>query len=210
MDRIPRPRCRRSTPALGVASDAIGGIASARNRPARSADRCPAADALQPRDAQPELFRAGRDRNRPANRHDVRHCHGRWCANANAARWSNCSLVRLSRCGSHARQAGSVFVHRNGDGGGSFRDHAVCVFASRSPAMSSRCCFQRWFMSLRLLSLGLLVGTKAENQMQALQMSMVFMLPSVFFSGFHFPARNDAVDFLRARLASSRRLISSR
>src|SRR3979411_372784 len=33
-----------------------------------------------------------------------------------------------------------------------------------------------------LLSLGLLVGTKAENQMQALQMSMMFVLPSVFFS----------------------------
>src|SRR5204862_5302792 len=31
------------------------------------------------------------------------------------------------------------------------------------------------------------VGTKAENQMQALQMSMVFLLPSVFFSGFIFP-----------------------
>ena len=38
-----------------------------------------------------------------------------------------------------------------------------------------------------LLSLGLLVATKAENQMQALRMSMVFMLPSVFFSGFVFP-----------------------
>jgi ABC-type multidrug transport system permease subunit len=38
-----------------------------------------------------------------------------------------------------------------------------------------------------LLSIGLLVATKAENQMQALQMSMVFMLPSVFFSGFVFP-----------------------
>src|SRR6201995_1026228 len=38
-----------------------------------------------------------------------------------------------------------------------------------------------------LLSLGLLVGTKAENQMQELQMSMTFMLPSVFFSGFVFP-----------------------
>ena len=54
-----------------------------------------------------------------------------------------------------------------------------------------------------LLSLGLLVGTKAENQMQALQMSMVFMLPSVFFSGFIFPARNHAVDFLCARRALS-------
>ena len=38
-----------------------------------------------------------------------------------------------------------------------------------------------------LLSLGLLVGTKAENQMQALQMSMIFVMPSVFFSGFIFP-----------------------
>ena len=38
-----------------------------------------------------------------------------------------------------------------------------------------------------LLSLGLLVATKAENQMQALQMSMTFMLPSVFFFGFVFP-----------------------
>ena len=38
-----------------------------------------------------------------------------------------------------------------------------------------------------LLSLGLLIATKAENQMQALQISMTFMLPSVFFSGFVFP-----------------------
>jgi ABC-2 type transport system permease protein len=38
-----------------------------------------------------------------------------------------------------------------------------------------------------LLSLGLLVATRAENQMQALQMSMAFILPSVFFSGFIFP-----------------------
>lgn len=38
-----------------------------------------------------------------------------------------------------------------------------------------------------LLSLGLLVASRAENQMQALQMSMMFILPSVFFSGFIFP-----------------------
>jgi ABC-type multidrug transport system permease subunit len=38
-----------------------------------------------------------------------------------------------------------------------------------------------------LLSIGLFVGTKAANQMQALQMSMTFILPSVFFSGFIFP-----------------------
>lgn len=38
-----------------------------------------------------------------------------------------------------------------------------------------------------LLSLGLLVSTRATNQMQALLMSMVFIMPSVFFSGFIFP-----------------------
>lgn len=38
-----------------------------------------------------------------------------------------------------------------------------------------------------LLSLGLLISTKAANQIQALQMSMIFILPSVFFSGFIFP-----------------------
>jgi ABC-2 type transport system permease protein len=38
-----------------------------------------------------------------------------------------------------------------------------------------------------LLSLGLLVSTRAQNQMQALQISMIFIMPSVFFSGFIFP-----------------------
>ena len=38
-----------------------------------------------------------------------------------------------------------------------------------------------------LLSLGLLISTRAQNQMQALQMSMIFIMPSVFFSGFIFP-----------------------
>ena len=38
-----------------------------------------------------------------------------------------------------------------------------------------------------LLSLGLLISTRAQNQMQALQMCMIFILPSVFFSGFIFP-----------------------
>jgi ABC-type multidrug transport system permease subunit len=47
--------------------------------------------------------------------------------------------------------------------------------------------FSTFVYVFALLSLGLLVATKAENQMQALQMSMTFMLPSVFFSGFIFP-----------------------
>jgi ABC-2 type transport system permease protein len=38
-----------------------------------------------------------------------------------------------------------------------------------------------------LLSLGLLVSTKAQSQNEALQMSMTVLLPSIFFSGFIFP-----------------------
>jgi ABC-2 type transport system permease protein len=43
------------------------------------------------------------------------------------------------------------------------------------------------FYVFALLSLGLLISTRAKNQMQAMQMSMLFILPSVFFSGFIFP-----------------------
>jgi len=43
------------------------------------------------------------------------------------------------------------------------------------------------FYIFTLLSLGLLISTRAQNQIQALQMVMIFILPSVFFSGFIFP-----------------------
>jgi ABC-2 type transport system permease protein len=38
-----------------------------------------------------------------------------------------------------------------------------------------------------VLGLGMLISTIAETQMQALQMSMFFLLPFVFLSGFVFP-----------------------
>lgn len=41
-----------------------------------------------------------------------------------------------------------------------------------------------------LLSVGLFISTLAQNHMQALQMSMALILPSVFFSGFIFPIAN--------------------
>lgn len=41
-----------------------------------------------------------------------------------------------------------------------------------------------------LLNLGLLISTVAKTHMQALQMSMTLILPSVFFSGFIFPIEN--------------------
>ena len=38
-----------------------------------------------------------------------------------------------------------------------------------------------------LLSLGLLISTRAQNHMQAFQMTIGLLLPTVFFSGFIFP-----------------------
>ena len=38
-----------------------------------------------------------------------------------------------------------------------------------------------------LLSLGLLISTRAQNHMQAFQMTIALLLPTVFFSGFIFP-----------------------
>jgi len=37
------------------------------------------------------------------------------------------------------------------------------------------------------LAIGLLISTKAQNQMQALQLAWLIMLPSVLLSGFMFP-----------------------
>src|SRR5437763_739737 len=47
--------------------------------------------------------------------------------------------------------------------------------------------FATFLYVFALLSLGLLISTRAQNQIQALQMTMIFILPSVFFSGFIFP-----------------------
>jgi ABC-2 type transport system permease protein len=47
--------------------------------------------------------------------------------------------------------------------------------------------FATFVYCFALLSMGLLVASTAENQMQALQVTMTFILPSVFFSGFVFP-----------------------
>ncbi len=63
--------------ALARRLDPIHGNDDARERPAHGADRGPAADALQPDDAQPEFFCARGDRHCSANRNDLCHRHGR-------------------------------------------------------------------------------------------------------------------------------------
>jgi ABC-2 type transport system permease protein len=47
--------------------------------------------------------------------------------------------------------------------------------------------FATFLYVFTLLSLGLLISARAQNHMQALQMTMALLLPSVFFSGFIFP-----------------------
>jgi ABC-2 type transport system permease protein len=44
-----------------------------------------------------------------------------------------------------------------------------------------------FFYIFTLLSLGLLISTRAKTQMEAFQFALVFLLPGVFFSGFIFP-----------------------
>jgi ABC-2 type transport system permease protein len=47
--------------------------------------------------------------------------------------------------------------------------------------------FATFLYIFTLLSLGLLISTRAQNHMQAMQMTMALLLPAVFFSGFIFP-----------------------
>jgi len=58
------------------------------------------------------------------------------------------------------------------------------------------CSLPRFLYVFSLLSLGFAdLHARAQNQIQALQMTMIFILPSVFFFRIHFPARDDALDF---------------
>ena len=45
------------------------------------------------------------------------------------------------------------------------------------------------------LAIGLLVSTKAESQREAMQLSMVTFLPSIFFSGYIFPRETMPLPF---------------
>ena len=47
--------------------------------------------------------------------------------------------------------------------------------------------FATFLYVFTLLSLGLLISTRAQNHMQAMQMTIALLLPAVFFSGFIFP-----------------------
>ena len=102
----------------------------------------------------------------------------------------------------------SLPVHRHGDGIPAFHHHDFLFHVPIAGNVIAML-FATLVYVFALLSLGLLVATKAENQMQALQMSMTFMLPSVFFSGFVFPRETMpwifyAFGTLLPRLISSR------
>lgn len=55
--------------------------------------------------------------------------------------------------------------------------------------------FAAFLYVFTLLSVGLLISTRAQNHMQAMQMSMALILPSVFFSGFIFPIETMPIIF---------------
>ena len=64
------------------------------------------------------------------------------------------------------------------------------------------------FYVFALLSLGLLISTRAQNQMQAFQMSMMFIPPSVFFR-FHLPRETMPHIFYPHQHGDSRRTTSN-
>ena len=89
-----RARCR---------PDAIARIVVARNRPARRPDRDPAADALQPDHAQPELLHSGRDRNCFAESERPSPRPWRWCARREKGTLEQLLVSPLEPLGTDAR-----------------------------------------------------------------------------------------------------------
>ena len=61
------------------------------------------------------------------------------------------------------------------------------------------------FYLFALLSLGLLISTRAQTQMEAQQMAQLLFLPVDLPLGLHLPVRGAAVAAARDRLAASRR-----
>jgi len=56
------------------------------------------------------------------------------------------------------------------------------------------------------LSLGILISSKANTQLEAMQLAFLTILPSIFFSGYIFPQRNHAVRLSHSQLFRSCRV----
>ena len=87
----------------------------------------------------------------------------------------------------HARQDRALRPGRLRAGRADHRHRRACCSACRSSAISAclpRC---RTLFIATNLSIGYTFSTVAQNQLQAMQMSMMFFLPNILLSGFMFP-----------------------
>ncbi|MEG1642291.1 MAG: ABC transporter permease [Synergistaceae bacterium] len=73
----------------------------------------------------------------------------------------------------------------------------IGIFVFKMPFLGSKTLFfiLTFFYVVANLSLGIMISTFAENQMQALQLSIFILLPSILLSGFVFPIEAMPVGF---------------
>ena len=129
----------------------------------------------------------GRDRHRPANQHHLRHRDG-GRPRARSAERSNFLVSPLSRWG---RCSGNDLISWHAHGDPAFLHHTFSSPCHAGNVIAVGAAFVYCFLLSMVCSLG---KTEANT---ASKMSMMFVLPSVFFAG-HLPARNHAGDLLRA------------
>ncbi len=143
--------------------------------------------------------RAGRDRRGVANWHNRGYCHGpRSRAGTRNARATTREPVKPR--GSHARQTCALLVHRNGHGGDSFPDYALCVRRAHRRQCDRDDVFDT---GLRVRSAQSWFACRNEGRKPNAGAANVDGVPVAerFLFRLHFSAGNHAVDFLRTRCA---------
>src|SRR5258706_6398080 len=183
---------------LRLCAVTVGGM----HRPSRTSRRGASADSLQPRNAQPEFFRAGRHWHRAANCHHFRHRHvARARTRTRDARAINGKPA--FPLGTYARQTHALPLHRHADGGGIIFRHAMAI-----PRPDCRRFWRADVGDLPLCvcpveSRSAHFDARAKPDSSAANDHDLYPAIGVLFR-IHFSARDDALDFLcdRFRVAS--------
>ena len=89
----------------------------------------------------------------------------------------------------HARQGAALSGRRRGAGRGGAGRGEASVFGCRSSARLPLLLAAILVFVMALVLLGYSISTVARTQMQALQLTFFFFLPSILLSGFMFPYR---------------------
>ena len=195
---------RGDRPAMLVAADATDPVASGSALAAlrqRRADRAAHDRAARSREPLFE-FRtharynpAGRDRAQHRagpGRHHPHHDHAdlhRAVGDArDRARHHGKPAVDADHAGrDHARQDRALCAGRLHPGGADRRHRHSCCSTCRSLGSLSLLALLSTLFIAANLSIGYTFSTLAQNQLQAMQMSMMFFLPNILLSGFMFP-----------------------